>query len=230
MKKLLFFSLLFFSVLTLNAQARSELQVGLVSPTGDFGDDDEDDAIYDGSGGSGGAATGFHVGYKYLSPINENGLFWTLNANFFYNGLNSDWKDDLEEAYEDYDDYSLPKYINIPVLVGLQYERPVADNIAVFGEAGVGLNLLKLTNWSASADDYEFTTTFKSSFGLAYKIGAGIVLRDKYTIGLSYNGLGSHKVKYEWEGEYDGDSESEDGKFKKALSVSTFNISLGVRF
>ena len=228
MKKYLFFAIFFVScVLTLNAQTKSELQIGLAMPQGDFADDDEDDAIFDGSGV---AATGFYLGYKLLSPLKTDGLYWTFNAGIMYNDLQSDFKDDWEDEMDDVDDYSLPKYLNVPILAGLQYEKSLSDGLSLYGEAGLGLNILKLTNYSASEDDYEMKTTFKPSVKLGYKIGAGIILQDKYTISLNYLGLGSHKVKYEYEYEYYGESESDDDKFDKALSVSSLNITFGIRF
>lgn len=196
-------------------------------PQGDFADDDEDDAIFDGSGV---AATGFYLGYKLLKPLKTDGLYWTFNAGIMYNDLQSDFKDDLEDEMDDADDFSLPKYLNVPILAGLQYEKSLSDGFKLYGEAGLGLNVLKLTNYSASEDHYEMKMTFKPSVKLGYKIGAGIVLQDKYTISLNYLGLGSHKVKYEYEVEYYGDSESDDDKFEKALSVSSLNITFGIRF
>lgn len=112
----------------------------------------------------------------------------------------------------------------------MQYEKSLSDGLSLFGEAGLGLNILKLTNLSASDDYYELKTTFKPSVKIGYKIGAGIVLQDKYTISLNYLGLGSHKVKYESEEEYDGYSESVDAKFDEALSVSSLNVTFGIRF
>lgn len=228
-KYLLIFAILFASgVLTLNAQTKSELQIGLAMPQGDFADDDEDDAIYDGSGVAG---TGFYLGYKLLSPLKTDGLYWTFNAGIMYNDLQSDFKDDIDdEIMDDADDYSLPKYLNVPILVGLQYEKSISDGVNLYGEAGLGLNILKLTNLSYSEDDYEYSETFKPSVKLGYKIGAGIVLQDKYTISLNYLGLGSHKVKYEWEEDDDWDREHDDDKFEKALSVSSLNITFGIRF
>jgi len=228
MKKYLFLAVFFAScVFSLNAQTKSELQIGLAKPQGDFADDDEDDAIFDGSGV---AATGFYLGYKLLSPLKTDGFYWTFNAGIMYNDLQSDFKDDIEDEMDDADDFSLPKYLNVPILAGLQYEKSSSDGFKLYGEAGLGLNVLKLTNLSASEDDYEMKMTFKPSVKLGYKIGAGIVLQDKYTISLNYLGLGSHKVKYEYEEEYDGDSESDDDKFEKALSVSSLNITFGIRF
>jgi opacity protein-like surface antigen len=230
MKKYLFFAILFAScVFTLSAQTKSELQIGLAVPQGDFADDNENYAIYRGDGVAG---TGFYLGYKLLSPLSTDGLYWTFNAGIMYNDLQSDFKDDWEDEMDDADDYSLPKYLNVPVLAGLQYEKTISDGLNLFGEAGVGLNILKITNESYEEDDYEYLRTFKPSVKLGFKIGAGIVLQEKYTISLNYLGLGSHKVKYEYEYEYEyyGESESYDGKFKKALSVSSLNITFGIRF
>jgi len=228
MKKYLFLAVFFAScVFSLNAQTKSELQIGLAMPQGDFADDDEDDAIFDGSGV---AATGFYLGYKLLSPLKTDGLYWTFNAGIMYNDLQSDFKDDIEDEMDDADDFSLPKYLNVPILAGLQYEKSSSDGFKLYGEAGLGLNVLKLTNLSASEDDSEMKMTFKPSVKLGYKIGAGIVLQDKYTISLNYLGLGSHKVKYEYEEEFYGYSASDDDKFEKALSVSSLNITFGIRF
>lgn len=229
MKKCLFFAILFASsVFTLNAQTKSEFQISAAIPQGDFADDDEDDFLMDGSGIAG---TGIYVGYKLLSPLSTEGLYWTFNAGIMYNDLQSDFKEDLEDDYDDYyDDYSLPKYLNIPILAGLQYEKSIADGLNLYGEFGLGFNILKITNLSMEEDGDEDLYTFKPSVKLGYKIGAGIVLQDKYTISLNYLGLGSHKVKYENEWEYDGDSDSDDDKFDKALSVSSFNITFGIRF
>ena len=230
MKKYLFFAILFAScVFTLNAQTKSELQIGLAVPQGNFADNDYYEAIYDGDGVAG---TGFYLGYKLLSPLSTDGLYWTFNAGIMYNDLQSDFKDYLEDEEMYYvDDYSLPKYFNVPILAGLQYEKTISDGLNLFGEAGVGLNILKITNLSGEEDNYEELTTFKPSVGLGFKIGAGIVLQEKYTISLNYLGLGSHKVKYEYESEseYYGDK-SYDDKFERALSVSSLNITFGIRF
>jgi opacity protein-like surface antigen len=226
MKKYLFFAIFLAScVFTLKAQTKSELQIGLAMPQGDFADDDEDDAIFDGSGVAG---TGLYLGYKFSKPLKTVGLYGTFNAGIMYNDLQSDFKDDLEDEMEDAD--GLPKYLNVPVLVGLQYETLLSDGLNLFGEAGIGLNILKITNLSSSGEDYDMAIKFKPSASLGYKIGAGVILQDKYTISLNYLGLGSHKVKYEYELEYDGESESDDDKFEKALSVSSLNITFGIRF
>jgi hypothetical protein len=221
------FVLFILSTVSLIAQSKSEIQIGLATPTGDFADDDEDDAVFNGSGY---AATGFFLGYKSLSPLSTKGLFWTLSVGVMYNDLSSDLKDDLEESIEDYydGDYDITylKYLNIPIMVGLQYEQPMSEKIKLYGEAGVGVNILKLTNMSTSVEDYESTYSFDPSIKLGYKIGGGVLIKDKYTISMVYTGLGSHKVKYT----YEEDGDSDDDKFEKSLSISSLNIMFGIRF
>lgn len=235
MKKCLLFAIIFTGcVFTLNAQTKSELQIGLAMPQGDFADDNEIHAIFDGSGVAG---TGFYLGYKLLAPLNADGLYGTFNIGMMYNDLQSDFKDDLEEDLEEDNedaDFSLPKYLNVPVFAGLQYEKSLSDGLKLYGEAGVGLNVLKLTNLSLTEEDdyydYELTYKFDPSVKLGYKIGAGIVIQDKYTIALNYMGLGSHKVKYEIREDDNGDVDKDHEKFDEKLPVRSLNITLGIRF
>jgi len=212
----------------LSAQSRSEFQIGVSTPSGDFADDEEDEFLTDGSGIAG---TGVYVGYKLLNPLKADGLFTTFSIGVMYNGLQTDFKDEWEDEMEDDMELKLPSYVNIPVLVGLQYEKSLSTGLSLFGEAGIGANVLQITKFTLSDDSNESKTTFKPSFALGYKFGGGIVLNNKYSLGLTYLGLGSHKVKYEESFESDEDgSDSEDGKFEKALPISSLNITLGIRF
>jgi hypothetical protein len=244
MKKVFFLLGLFLLGTTalVNAQTKSELQIGLSLPQGKFGGDNVNKLVFNNAGSKeGGASTGFHIGYKLLTPLSTEGLYWTLSANIIYNDLNSDIKDEVEEDWDDSNmdgDYTLPKYFNIPILAGLQYEKPIAENLSLYGETGIGLNVLKITNSSGNYEYsyyyYESKITFKPSFSLGYKFGAGIVINNKYTIGLTYLGLGSHKIKYESESNggsyYTNTSSSDEGKLKKRLNISLLNLSFGLRF
>lgn len=229
-------------VFSMKSQTKNELQIGLATPLGDFTDYDYDNAIMNGSGS---ASTGFYLGYKFLSPLGSKELFWTFNAGIMYNDLNSDFQADTEEELRGSDYYSadlessFSKYLNIPILVGLQYEKVISSNTKLYGEVGIGINYLKLTDMSFSWDfydsgstyDFDLSMSFKPSIQLGYKLGGGILINDKYAIGLSYMGLGSHKLKYVISASIDGDSEESDElRFDEALSISSFNITLGYRF
>lgn len=224
----------FLCICTLNSQTKNELQIGLANPQGKFADDNENNFLYKGSGL---ANSGIFLGYKLLSPLNSSGLYWTFNLGIMYNNLEKGYKEELEEDLEDAKDYTLQKYINIPMLFGLQYESNITEGMSLFGEAGLGLNILKITNYSYEFGDdadifypIEFLESYKPSAQLGIKIGGGIVLGEKYTISLNYLALGSHKVKYEREESYYDMVVSKEKRFEKALPVNSLNISFGIRF
>lgn len=217
----------FCGILGLNAQIREEFQIGLAAPSGDFAADDFDNAIYNGAGV---ATNGFYIGYKSLFPLSEDILYWTFSAGFMRNGLTSSYKDEMNDfIFENFDNYNLvsgrkfSKYINIPILMGLQYETELSSTAKFYCEAGAGLNILKITETAI----YGKHCFYKSSFKLGYKIGGGVLINDKYTIGVTYLGLGSHRV------EYDDDPDAKkvyNKRFDSSLPVSSMNIVFGIRF
>lgn len=223
-------------------QAKNELQFGFAQPTGDFVDDDSYSAI---TGGSGAATTGFYLGYKLLTPLGSKELYWTISAGIVYNELNGNFKADMEDDLMNSDYYgenlksSFCKYLNIPIMAGLQYEKIISSNTKMFGEVGLGINYLKMTgmsfNWdyfqSGQLYNFDLAYEFKPSIQLGYKIGGGILIDDKYTIGITYLDLGSHKLKYQISSDVNGETnESDEMRFDKALSISSFNVTCGIRF
>jgi len=211
------------------AQGFFQFHAGPAFPTNDFGDDDYDDAIYYGSGN---ASTGLNLGIKYYSPIKDNGLSLVLSMNLFYNPLSKDFRDDLEKYLEDdlsLDGITFPKYINIPIMAGINYKLPVTEELAFFGEGNLGFNILKITNFKYEGDDYKYSEKFSPSLKLGYTIGGGVLIKDKYSIGLNYYGLGSHKCKSEWKWTYDGDTNKGDDKFEKSLDIRAFTLTFGIK-
>lgn len=227
MKKNLIFAIFFMSYFfTINAQTQRELEIGLAMPLEHFADFDHGLPIF---GGSGAAATGFYLGYKQLSPLRTDGLYWTFNAGIMYNDLQNDFKDNFEDEGAG-ENIRLPKYLNVPVLAGLKYENLFSGGFKIYGEAGIGFNILKLTEFSGSGEEGDAKITFQPSVKLGYKVGVGIELQEKYTISLNYLRLGSHKVKFEVKGVDESEIEDDDLQFWEALSVSALNISFGLRF
>lgn len=39
------------------------------------------------------------------------------------------------------DNITFPKYWNIPIMAGLQYEKPLSSTVSLYGEAGLGIHL-----------------------------------------------------------------------------------------
>jgi hypothetical protein len=246
------------------AQADFSIHFGMASPLGSFAD-------YQGQDGSiawldntnrAGAGSGIDAGMKFrynLSAVKGLGIIAT--ADLFYNAANSDvkaWANDFEEEeliYSNVDVFTLtlPKYINIPVMMGMNYEYGLAKGIKLWGEFGLGVDFGLITDFRlyGSGEDYfvcydenghqyyvngEETRVcnYETTASLAYQFGIGVMVADRLSIGLHYYALGSQKVKgeasYEEIYEY-GDDYFEDEKFTlRTINPAMFTIRLGYHF
>ena len=239
MKKVFLLAVFAASVLVVNAQSSNwQFSIGASLPGGDFKDTNKN---FDLEAGDGFAATGLTLGLKYIQPLAAvEGLSWTLGADIYFNPLNSDYKekiaDMIDEAEEYYDEvgYTLPRYFNVPLTVGVNYQYSINEKTAIFAELGLGYNLSKMTNQKSWIEDdgYEESETLKLDISTAfcYRLEAGVLFNQKYSLSLKYNALGSHKYKGEYIWEDDDDDGSSKYKYDKALNISTIGLTFGVRF
>ncbi len=207
-----------------NAQGTFSIHAGPSFPLADFGDDD----IYDDDSGL--AAVGITLGGNYLYKLNNKGLGLNIGLNFKFNGLKSRAKDDVEEIIEDGFgedvDIKFYKYINIPIIGGINYTYKASEQISLVGNIGIGPDFMKVTNLTVEVDNEEAVSSHDLSTQLAYKIGGGLLLNDKFIISLDYYGLGKHRLKGEVKYENDPSEELEDLKLKVSLLTLTFGIKL----
>jgi hypothetical protein len=225
-KTAIIFSILM-SLATVTQAQFSQFHVGLAFPSGKFADGEEIDDIL--ARGKGGAATGFTAGFKYYSPLAAKNLSFVFGIEAFYNGLNSDVKDDVED-YSGFDDITFPMYFNFPVTVGLNYAVPLQESIKLYGEAAVGGNFSMPTTmkYADPVDNrQEMDFVFTSMFSFSYALEGGIFINDKYCIGLRYNNLGSYKYKFEVE--YQDNSDRKE-KLSKAIPITNLSLCVGVLF
>jgi hypothetical protein len=216
-----------FMGLAMMAQAQfSQFHVGFGFPQGKFADGNEKtDELTDGKGF---AAMGFTIGYKRYNPLSVENLSWVFSIDVFYNGLNSDYKDAVED--NNWQDITYPMYFNFPATFGLNYAIPInGENLKIYGEMGLGANFSMITNFSLgdrpNYQDMEIKIT--PAFKFAYGLEGGLFINKKYTIGLRYNNFGSYKYKYETDYET---SETKKGKYNKALPITNISLSAGVLF
>lgn len=163
----------------------------------------------------GGAGMGFCAGMQEkfgFSGVKGFGII--VSADFFYNSTNTDVSDFYEEyvsanetSTKEYS-FTLPKYIHVPIMAGVNYTYDINDKIGVFGEGALGVNLRFITGYEA----YAATTTtenigrisYKTATTFAYRFGCGIIFAKRFTLGLSYIDHGSSKVKGEATSETNG--------------------------
>ncbi len=214
----------------LKAQIKHEFSFGIAIPQGYFGMDNFDKAIFNGYGE---ASTGLILQYKLLYPLNAKNLFVTFNTGVIYNDVQKYFKEEYEDMALDEDDiYELPKYLNFPVLAGLQFEQPISNNIGFYAGAEFGVNLLKITDlWIEGSDGYE-NITFRPSAGLGIKLGGGFTFNKKFIININYLHLGNHQVEFlDTYEDYNNDNYSyvDRRKFLKPLPVHLLNITFSIR-
>ena len=246
------------------AQSDFSIHFGMASPLGSFAD-------YQGQDGSiawldntnrAGAGLGFDVGMKFRYNLPAvKGLGIIATADLFYNAANSDvkaWANDFEEEeliYSNVDVFTLtlPKYINIPVMMGMNYEYGLAKGIKLWGEFGLGVNFGVITDFRlyGSGEGYfrcydengnqyyvngEETRVcnYETTASLAYRFGIGVMVADRLSIGLHYYALGSRKVKCE--ASFEEIYENEDDYFEKvnltfgSINPAMFTVRLGYHF
>ena len=205
------------------SQGMFSIHAGTAIPISDFADDD----VNNDKGG--GAAIGFNFGGKYQYQLNEGGLGLYLATSLNYNGLKKSLKDDIQVLYDDMAgssvDINFTKYLNIPVTAGLYYAYKANESVSLFGELGLGVDFLKMTDMKMEANGGEIKFKNKSKAQLAFEFGGGLIIQDKYIFDIHYCGLGKHDLStsiiYDGGSEDLGDSD---------LKVSLITISLGLKF
>lgn len=201
-----------------HSQSNFSIHLGPSFPVSDLASDDADDED------AGGAAVGLNVGVQYIYPITEFGLGIFGGIDFNYNGIKKDVKDDILELYESIGIYNPDikyfKYINVPVTAGLNYTYQADDKIGVFANAGLAINLLKITDMELKVDGLTITTELNMAFSVGFKVGGGVLIGQKFSVSVDYLGLGKHDI--EGEVKAGGSYEEFDGEQKVDLLTLTF--------
>lgn len=203
---------------TLIAQIQLSVQGGFSFPTSEFGDDDFSD------NDSGLAAPGIFAGLQFIYPLNQNGLGLFASADLHFNGILRDSKEDFEDLFNSSADITHFKYLNLPLIAGLEYWLRPNEQLALFGNLGIGPNFMKRTNLKVENGNNELKYRWDLATTLAFKISGGFVIQDKYKLGIIYTGLGEQRLKGEIEFD-DGDTEDLD---RARMSSSMISLMVGL--
>lgn len=155
-----------------------------------------------------GAAMGFNLGTKLRFNIPSiKGLGIIATADLFINPSNKEIKDSFEDfmilfcsqnSISNYD-FSIPKYFNIPIMLGLNYEYALGNNVKIYGEAGAGVNIGIISNLDMNFKEQDFdyvsNVEYENQYSFAFQAGVGLLLSEKLSLGVHYYNLGSQKVK-----------------------------------
>lgn len=159
----------------------------------------------------GGAGTGFNAGLRWYFNVGVEGLDVMLSVDGLYNGPCTDLKNAYRETENSYDGQIIdgsfkynatPKYINVPVMLGLNYTYHINPNFGIYVQAGAGGNGRFITSMESVSKTAVLgvetqTTTiqeYDKAFSFAYQAGAGIEVAKNLVIGCSFYNLGSTAV------------------------------------
>ncbi len=224
--KTIFFTFLLIISANVFSQSTFSFHFGGAFPMGNFGSDDFD------SKHTSGAGTGFNVGMQFNYQLNENGLGLFGEANFNYNGLQSDYKDDLDNYFDipSSADITYYKFLNFPISAGLSYTFAANDKVSLLCNAGLAVNFCKTTDFVAEYNDNKgkISADMMTSFG--FKIGGGVLLNNKVTIEVNYFGLGSPDLKTTIKFIEDGEVTYKDKETYKSKDIAILNLTVGFRF
>jgi hypothetical protein len=214
-------------------------------------------------GTEGYAGMGFNVGFDVTVALPVEGLGVFGGIDFFFNTNNSALRDCLDEYaknevkvldYVSEVKYTKPNFMNIPILFGLNYLHNFNNIVGIWGEAGIGPNFRLISRYekvrefntamSITLPDGEVVTCiqevrgakYKSAVTLGFKLGAGVMLWNRMSIGLDFYYLGSAKIEatgiYELGGEDYADKlyTSKTIKGDNAISASELAVRVGYHF
>lgn len=199
-----------------NKKIEFSIHLGGNVPLG-FWEDEEPDRIgyadiglplkstsYDDGTYYGDADMGFNLGIKVKYNIPKlKGLGLMATADVFFNTSN-----DFELKEIDDDDFILHTtehqcYINVPLMLGVNYNLALGNNFGIWAEAGIGANLRMITDQSYSFEaalstlgEVEVISTwdYQNSIDMAFQVGIGMMIMDKVSLGVHYYNLGNSDV------------------------------------
>lgn len=167
------------------------------------------------AGAGKGWATGVDLSFAF--PFHPS-LEVVASADFMQSGVNRDVEDYYVYIYQArYSQCSkylmeLPKFRNIPILLGVRYAYPVTRGIDFYGEAMAGVNLRRITNWTLAYATDSWTQTDGQEFAeynnednrvygqantFAFRLGAGFLFKKKVTLGAAFYMMGASPLTWD---------------------------------
>lgn len=222
------------------AQTRGTMYLSAALPMGDYSEVNQlgSTALWGGESDTyGGAGIGFNAGLKWDFGIGVRGVSVVLSVDGIYNGPNADMKDCYKGLKETYSllnsniTMTTPKYVNVPVMLGLRYTLYLNPQLGIYAEGGVGGNARFITDYTAKYTDlvgnkhnevYEYNT----ALSFAYQAGLGIEVSRNLVIGCSLYNLGAAPVKGTYSIDNIEDVEFENGTLEPVMVLGR----IGFRF
>ena len=158
---------------------------GVALPSGDFADDDGEDA--------GGAETGFMIGADSYLPLGTTAFGWVTSASINTFGVDDGGDDDVD----------LGRYWLVPITTGVSYPITLGPTMSISPMAQIGLNIAYGPNGEIADEDFNTST----SFSLAFSAGANMMFTPTLGATLRYMNGGAPEREVE-QGEFEGERDN----------------------
>ena len=163
------------------------------------------------------ASAGLSGGLQFNFGITR-GLDFTISLDAYYNSLNKKILDDALITNVS----KTPKYFNIPLMAGINYELNINRNLEFYIEGAAGGDLRYTSPLELTILGITTKYSYPPTLAFAWRTGFGIVVSDFLTIGLDYNSLGAHKATMK----FGNDTYTPTNKLK----ISLLSLNIGIRF
>jgi len=198
-----------------HSQSSFRLQFGTAIPISKFG-------LYQINEYKSDPKIGLSGGTSYTYYLNKSNLGFFVGLDFLYNGLNNDYKKEVEKWDAQFG--AAPPvfhaYYNMPISTGLRYNLFVDNVIRLTLNLGVTYNFLRITD--LETEFYESYTDLSNSFG--FKTGISAFFQERFYMDIDFLGLGKHNVTG---GSIIGISNTVE-EFSQPLNVYLLTLSIGL--
>lgn len=164
---------------------------------------------------------GYSIGVEKTSAIGSFGLGWVTSLTFIIQPYDQE-KLEKELSLENVD-FKYKPILNIPLMTGLKFQKNIVAKLELYGQAQIGLNIHKMGNWKI--DDVEMVFDIKPSLG--YTFGGGIIINERFNLGVRYYMLGDPEVEAK---QYLDDGTSSPGFKLSKEKINLLSFVFGINF
>ena len=164
-------------------QSKHTLLLGVNNATGEFANKEK-----------GGCGLGFGAGYQFSYAFTEFGLGVFAGIDYFNNPTSKDTKEYYEELFAPIILSHYFVFSSIPVSVGLNFTQQGSGNVRFIANGGITYNTLIVSSLEGTYNNEKFDIDISANGNIGFKIDAGVLIKNLFTINVGYYGLGKHNA------------------------------------
>ena len=173
----------------------------IAAPTGDFGDGvgDEFDGSVAGIDPKGAAGIGLGVGAQYRYPIGDKGVHVLTSIDIVRSPIKKQWRNEFDATLNENSSMKYSSYYSIPLAVGLHYQAALNETVSVYAQGCGIFNTLKVSSAKLKSTFESgtslYTELFKPGVSFGFGVNSGVIIKEKYLVGIGYKMLGTHAMQ-----------------------------------